>query len=111
MAKRAKGKGYVSNGERRNLGRKIRNELRRERRANPTIESILAKAKHRRDILEKKGYSLLKEELLKKIDIEKRSLALYNKYKNKGVSWASCIQAVKTDWVPQFETKWHNIAM
>ena len=111
MAKKPKGRNYVSKGERSNISRSLRNELRRERRANPSMRSIFAKVDHKNTMLAKKGRDASKDLFLAKADIERRALELFNKYKSKGVEWSACVQAVKTNWIPQFETKWHNIAM
>jgi hypothetical protein len=38
--------------------------------------------------------------------VESQATVLYEQYKDAGASWASCVQAVKTDWVSNFHAKW-----
>ena len=49
--KRSKSKGFVSKGERRNVSRWARNAMRRDHRANPSVESITRAANHRSRVI------------------------------------------------------------
>ena len=75
------------------VSRKIRNLLRRERRANPSVEMRLAQGK---------------AESPTKQQIRERAEALWLEYKSKGATWSACVQAVKTKWVPQFKNKYRE---
>lgn len=65
--------------------------MRAERMANPSAENI---------ILRERAMSPENK------SIQKRASELFKKYESRGVKWSACIQAVKTNWIPQFETKW-----
>ena len=75
------------------LSRKIRNLMRRERRANPTVEMRLAQSK---------AESPAQRQVREQVE------ALWLEYKSKGATWAACGQAVKTKWVPQFKNKYRE---
>ncbi len=69
------------------VSRKIRNLLRRERRANPTVKMLHARSPEKRRIQE-------------------QAEELWQEYQSKGATWAACVQAVKTGWVAQFRNKY-----
>tara|TARA_R110001606_G_scaffold397597_2_gene574564 strand:+ start:12768 stop:13061 length:294 start_codon:yes stop_codon:yes gene_type:complete len=72
------------------LSRKIRNAMRRERRANPSAEDIIRRQK---------------TETPEKRSVRERAEALQGELKSKGVTWAACVQAIKTDWIAQLKNK------
>ena len=73
------------------VSKKIKNLGRRERRANPSLKSVLAK---------RRAESPSKREIREKAEL------LYREYGSKGATWSACVQAVKTDWVTQFRSKY-----
>ncbi|MEQ8503885.1 MAG: hypothetical protein RIB80_01070 [Rhodospirillales bacterium] len=75
----------------RNVSRKIRNAMRRERRANPSADMIAAR--EAAETAEKRRIRLRAEELL-------------HAYGAKGATWAECFQAVKTNWVGRLMAKY-----
>ena len=68
------------------VSRKLRNLLRRERRAYPTVAMLLARSPEKRRIQE-------------------QAEELWREYQSSGPTWAACVQAVKTGWVAQFKNK------
>jgi hypothetical protein len=101
-------KTYTSKGQRRNVARKLVNAMRRDRRANPSLGMLLARLTYRNDLGRRKDKDSQARftNLLAKEAVYNRALELFDKYKSAGVTWAACVQAIKTDWVPSFETKW-----
>jgi hypothetical protein len=75
------------------VSKKIRNMMRRERRANPTVEMIFAQRK---------------SETPEKRRVRERAEELWRDYRSTGATWAACVQAVKTDWVSQFINKYRK---
>jgi hypothetical protein len=69
------------------VSRKIRNLLRRERRASPTVAVLLARSPEDRQVLG-------------------RAVELQREFQSKGATWAACVQAVKTGWIAQFRNKY-----
>jgi hypothetical protein len=73
------------------VSKKIRNLMRRERRANPTVEMVQAR---------------VKSETEERRRVRERAEELWRDYGSNGASWAACVQAVKTNWVGQFINKY-----
>lgn len=73
------------------VSRKIRNEMRRERRARTGLH---ARFEHARNASPQERRVMEEAE------------RLWLQYKDKGVTWAACVQAVKTDWVSQLRAKY-----
>jgi len=67
--------------------------MRRERRANPTVEMLLAGDRFDRST---------------KSPDYKRAQELWNEYKSKGASWSECVHAVKSNWINQLKSKYQN---
>jgi hypothetical protein len=75
------------------VSKKIRNMGRSERRANPSLKSILDRRK---------------SETLEKRRIREKAEELWREYGPKGAEWSACVQAVKTNWVPKFINKYRK---
>lgn len=75
------------------VARKTRNVMRRERRANPTVDMLLAR---------------LRAETVAERALRERAEALVQEYGSKGATWAAAVQAVKTDWVASFRNKYRE---
>jgi hypothetical protein len=75
------------------VSRKIRNLMRRERRANPTLEMIFARRK---------------SETPEKRRVRERAEELWRDYHPNGATWAACVQAVKTDSIGQLISKYRK---
>ena len=75
------------------VSRKIRNLMRRERPANPTLEMIQTRRK---------------AETEAKREVRERAEKLWREYHSSGATGADCVQAVKTDEVGQFNNKYRK---
>lgn len=71
----------------RNVSRDTLHALRRERRQNPTLGTLIGQ--RRRESPEERA-------------IRERAEELYRRFQADGTTWAACVQAVKTDWVASF---------
>ena len=67
--------------------------MRRDRRANPTVEMIFAQRK---------------SETPEKRRVRERAEELWRESHSNGASWAACVQAVKTNWISQFMAKYRK---
>jgi len=74
----------------RNLSRKSRNGLRRERRANPPLHDILAR---------------LAGETPEHRAVREKAEALLRLHAATGATWGACVQAVKTGRTAVFKAK------
>lgn len=112
---------YVSKGQRPNVSRKTTNAARSERRANPTLQMILAKLSYRDEIAKRKDKTSKDafQRILTNESVYYQALSLYDKYKSAYTivrkngedrrsycTWSACVQAVKTDYVSSFQLKW-----
>lgn len=89
--KGSKSTGYVSKGERRNVSRRTRNALRKDRRENLTLSNVV-------HALTKKSNTVY----------HNRASELFARY-GSVATWAACVQAVKTEWVSQFHQKYGSL--
>lgn len=92
MGKKSKatGKNYVSKGERPNVSRKLRNDIRRNR------DSTVADLRKSDRMMSKD-----KKQMLREAD------TLYSQYGDRA-TWAACVQAVKTGYVASFKNKYYG---
>ena len=100
---------YVSKGQRPNVSRQQLIMGRAERRANPTVASMMASAEHKANILSRtkdKSIAPLREKYIEDDRVSRRAGELFKKYSAKGATYAACVQAVKTDWISSFENKY-----
>ena len=100
---------YISNGERPSTKRSTLNALRLARRANPSLASLDQRTEHRAYVLSRKHdpkFKVLRDRYMYEDSINSRASQLFEKFSSYGATWAGCVQAVKTDFVPSFETKW-----
>lgn len=113
MAKKKRmGKGnYTSKGQRPNVSRKIRNAVKREKLDNNFLEGMLSRQKLTKDIKMKVGKNKRltdqEQSFYNKLLVKKRAEELYGKWK-RVATYAACVQAVKTDYIPQFENICHE---
>jgi len=93
-----------------NLSRENRNALRREKSKTFDIKDWRRSQAQRQAVLERKGGDdatrKLKERYFEEEKIQKQASKLFEQYSDVGVTWAACVQAVKTDWVPSFHNVW-----
>jgi hypothetical protein len=75
------------------VSRNIRNLMRRERRANPTLQMLFARRK---------------SETPEKRRVRERAEELWREYHANGATWAACVQAVITDSIGQFISKYRK---
>jgi len=52
----------------------------------------------------------LREKYAQEDAVQGRAYELYEQYGPAGATWAQCVQAVKTDWVSNFQSKWSDKA-
>lgn len=101
---------YTSKGERPNVSRKLCNAMRREKRENFDVAAWVQSKNAKDLVMARRGGGQETRDLQKRYNDEKmiQNLAadLFDKYGKNGATWAGCIQAVKTDWVPSFHNKW-----
>lgn len=110
MAKRkAQRKKNVSKGLVPNVNGKLLNTIRHERKASP---SDLLKSEAKKDLTLRKPQNDKERELGKRYRKEKETNTeaskLYNRFSDAGVTWAGCVQAVKTNFTEQFMDKWNK---
>ena len=106
--KKSSGKHYVSKGLFPSYSRKNRNDYRRWKRENDFFESMMARERHRWNIMSQtknKSLKKLRERYLREEEVFNQASELYHRYKDKGAKWSACVQAVKTDWVDRFKEK------
>ena len=77
----------------RNVSRKTRNAMRKDRKENPSNKMLIARRT---------------PETPAKRHIREQVEQLYRELKVNGVHWSECVQAVKTDWVPQLKNKYRR---
>lgn len=96
------------------VSRKVLNALRRDRRRDPSLKTILKHLAYREGLFSKKTTSKAtlqaREAILEAERVDFEAGKLYEKYKSAGVTMDACVFAVKTDWVAQFHTKWSDRA-
>lgn len=99
---------YTSKGQRRCVARKTLNAMRRDRRENPSIDSLFQASDHRRLVLGRpkdKNLAILYKKYVEEDRVNSRAEDLFKSFKSAGVTWAACVQAVKTDYIAQLEMK------
>jgi hypothetical protein len=77
----------------RNISKKTQNALRRGRKLNPSSEVLTARRSSETPI---------------KKHIREQAEVLHRELKNNGATWAQCVQAIKTKWVPQLKIKYRG---
>ena len=100
MGKKRSRPQYTSKGQRRCHARWLMNLARRENRENPSIESKMQRIEARQS-----ARGALREKYDKEDSINRQAGELYDRYEDI-VTWAACVQAVKTDWVSNFHNKY-----
>lgn len=107
--KKSSGKHYTSKGERPNVSAKIRNALRRDRRARPNVDDMIRSWSARQEIISKprgEKQRELRERYIAQEDVQYQAHKLYDQYRDAGITWAACVQAVKTNFVEYLHNKW-----
>lgn len=108
----------------RSVSRKLVNALRRDRRDNPSLESMMASETFRRTIISRKNEhnadaKRLREKFIKEESIHARACVLFDQFRNTCENidpkiknrklnnlWAQAVQAVKTDKVDMLQQKY-----
>ena len=67
--------------------------MRRDRNANPSSKMLIARKA---------------SETLVKRQTREQAEALHRELQDNGATWAQCVQAVKTNWVPQLKNKYRS---
>ena len=93
-----------------NVSRDIRNRMRRN-----SVKSIndIEKSRQHRDMVKARthdrSYDRLRERYEWEDMVHNRALDLYSRFGPAGVTWAACVQAVKTDTVSTFTQKYGSM--
>lgn len=61
---------------------------------------------HRDFVISKMRPKELANKYIEEDRVERAAIELHTKYGEVGATWAACVQAVKTDYVPQFHLKY-----
>jgi hypothetical protein len=77
----------------RNISKKTQNAMRRDRNSNPSSEILTARRA---------------SETPTKKHIREQAEALHRELKDSGATWAQCVQAIKTHWIPQLKNKYRG---
>lgn len=112
MAKGKSVNSYISKGQRPNISRKICNDIRRRRRADPLIEDILKRYFHRKEIIDKprgKKQHELRDRYIEEERLSLQAFKLTDQYREVGLSKAEAMQAVKTNYTERLHAKWSPI--
>jgi hypothetical protein len=91
------------------VNRSLLKAVRRDRRAHPSLDSILQRLNYRETVMARNHDHRLRaqrERFERDNSVESQARQLYNQFAEFGVTWAACVQAVKTNWVAQFMVKW-----
>ncbi len=93
----------------RNVSRRTYNMMRREHRANPALEDVLKRMEHRQGIISnpkgKKEHEL-RDRYLDEDYTNQAAKKLFEQYKVIDITWAACVQAIKTNFAEQLHSKW-----
>jgi len=93
----------------RNVSRRTYNMMRRERRANPELADVLRRMEHRQMIISnpkgKKEHEL-RDRYLDEDYVRQAAEKLFIQYKEIEITWAACVQAIKTNFAEQLHSKW-----
>ena len=109
--KGGKSKGYISKGQRPNVGRWVRNAMRRDHKASPSPESIQQARQHRSRIISSPQNAKereLKEKYLLERGIEIRCADLLKQFESVGLTRAGAIHAIKTGRVSELTERWRG---
>ena len=86
--------------------------MRRDRRLNPSLASIFQKMDHKRAILSRPKDKNVAAQFKKYTEAEQvrlRAEGLQKQYQGVGIKYSACVQAVKTNYIPQLEMKFGRI--
>lgn len=93
----------------RSISRRTYNMMRRERRANPELADVLKRMEHRQGIISspkgKKEHEL-RDRYLDEDYAKQAAEKLFLQYKEIDITWAACVQAIKTNFAEQLHSKW-----
>lgn len=93
----------------RSVSRKVHNMMRREHRINPALKDVLIRMEHRQGIIlnprGKKEHEL-RDRYLDEDYTNRAAEKLFEQYKEIGITWAACVQAIKTNFAEQLHSKW-----
>ena len=93
----------------RNVSRRTYNMMRRERRVNPALVDVLKRMEHRRGIISSpkgKKENELRDRYLDEDYVKQAAEKLFVQYKEINITWAACVQAIKTNFAEQLHSKW-----
>lgn len=100
---------YISRGGGKNVNRTTLNTIRRALRDAPLpdLKALFQREKHRQGVINGRSSNKdLKARYEEEDTVYNYGLRLFDQYRDAGVPWSACIQAIKTDWLPSFHTKW-----
>lgn len=91
------------------LNKKIKNLMRSERKAKSPVVDVLKRMEYRSLVTAKpRGAKEIKlaERYIEEDNTRYNAAKLFEQYQEAGITWASCVQAVKTNYVEQLHNKW-----
>ena len=113
MAKKGgKSSGYISNGERPNVSRKIVLSMAADRRLNRSPFDTERSRSVRAEIIRQPRSAhdkVLADRYVEQDRVEFQAWKLIDQYREVGLERATAIQAVKTNYVEHLHTKWSPI--
>lgn len=93
----------------RSVSRITTNMLRRERRVNPALVDVLKRMEYREGVIyspKGKKEHELRDRYLDEDYTNRAASKLFDDYKVIGITWAACVQAIKTNFAEQLHSKW-----
>jgi len=93
----------------RNVSRRTYNMMRREKRTNPKLVDVLKRMEHREGIIfnpKGKKENELRDRYLDEDYVKRSAEKLFIQYEEIGITWAACVQAIKTNFAEQLHSKW-----
>lgn len=103
---------YVSKGQRRNVSRQSRLDLAADHRANPSLKDMLKRLAYREEIIRHPRSAhdkVLADRYLEEDRVELQAWKLIDQYREVGLTKASAVHAVKTNYVEHLHSKWSPI--
>ena len=93
---------------------KVSNAIRRDNRETPSLSLLRQRIRQRQELMTMKSNDPKVQAARKKIyeqeRVERDAHELFTKYSGDGATYAACVQAVKTGYVPSFIAKYRSKA-
>lgn len=108
MGNKKKRDKYTSKGQRRNVARSTIILMRKYRKEHKPLKDILKRLERRTRVINKPTFDekKLRQRYIEEEYIESAAYKIYMQYKEIGITWSACVQAIKTNYVEQLHNKW-----